>query len=396
VFVRNSKKVWQKAINVINEIPKSSTVSVKSLCSFIKPDNLQIYTVKDYAGGDSKTILNRLKQRLTKKFTLDDKKPRTLRSGPACSCPDCGKSFYSPFYLRTHLKNSGDKEACIHCGSVFIRGRDIQSHLLKVHGQETVLCKYCPTLFTSDIRLKKHLHKAHSENAWTCSDCGRSFPGKASFEVHTQMHAVRTCRACGAQFSNRGCYREHRAKCEPDARPITASMPRNKRANIRDPATFTCDYCGKTYFSRPQLKNHIIWIHMDVRPHQCQWCGKRFYTPARLAEHCIVHTRERNFSCDICGAKLVSKMAAVYHRRRHTGEKPYECEDCGEAFISASRRLEHAKRRHGKGPKLQCLQCPASFVRGHELKRHMEKLHRTQGQNVVAKAKETKPLLIQI
>ncbi|KAL0808296.1 hypothetical protein ABMA28_012789 [Loxostege sticticalis] len=378
MMTQNSQKLWSKAVDAIAEIPLSSAPSVKSLCAFIKPDTLSVHTVKDYSGGDTKTILNRLRNRLTKKKPSTGKKPRAPRSGPACTCPDCGKSFYSPYYLCLHFSNSGQKEACATCGAVVIRGKEMKEHLSKVHGETVISCKQCPLLFTNELRLEKHVKKAHKYGSLTCSDCGRTFPRKASFESHSQMHAVRTCRACGQQFTNRGCYREHRSKCEPDARPDSQSLPRNKRSNIRDPATFTCDYCGKTYHSRPQLKNHIIWIHMDIRPHQCQWCQKRFYTPARLAEHTVVHTRERNFECDICGAKLVSRMAAVYHKRRHTGEKPYHCEECGESFISASRRSEHAKRRHGKGQFVKCMHCSAAFVRGYELRKHMEKAHRSK------------------
>lgn len=382
LFVLNAQRTWVKAVGALSEVSKAYAPSVKSLCTFIKPD-FQVHTVKDYASGSSKTVLNRLRQRLTKRNHKEtERKTRTPRSGPACNCPDCGKSFFSPYFLRLHLKNSGTKEACLHCGAVLLRGHKMREHLDSVHGETLLLCKQCPMLLGNEIRMQKHVEKAHSVGAPTCNDCGRWFPGKTSLEVHSQMHAVRTCRTCEKQFTNRSCYRAHRSKCEPDARPNAHQVPRNKRSNIRDPATFTCDYCGKSYLSRPQLKNHIVWIHMDVRPHQCQWCGKRFYTPSRLAEHTIVHTRERNFACDICGAKLVTKMAAIYHRRRHTGEKPYECEDCGEGFISSSRRSEHAKRRHGKGPKINCMQCPASFVRGHELKRHMEKSHRSQGQNL--------------
>lgn len=376
LLVKTSTVLWSKAITSLSNIPDQYSPPIKSLCAFIRKDNLTVQTIKDYTGNDPKTILNQLTTKLSpKKKDSSEKRPRLARSGPPCSCTDCGQQFLSPYYLSLHLKNSGQKEACLLCGTIVIRGQEMKDHMAIVHREKTYLCNSCPALFTREPDMKKHLKTAHRPGSMTCGDCGRSFPRAGAFEAHSQMHAVRTCRACGSQFTNRGCYRRHRSQCEPDARPDPQNLPRNKRCNIRDPATFTCDHCGKTYHSRPQLKNHIIWIHMDVRPHQCQWCGKRFYTTSRLAEHTIVHTRERNFECDICGVKLVSKMAAVYHRRRHTGEKPYECEDCGERFISASRRSEHAKRRHFKGKRLGCSQCSATFVRNHELKKHIDKAH---------------------
>lgn len=374
LFARNSQKLWTTCIASVDSIfPLNTQNSRKPLYIIIK-ENMLIQTVNTFEGA-AKDLVHRLSNRFKKKPILNERKPRYPRSGPSCSCTDCGKTFFSPYYLNVHLRNSGHKEACWLCGAMMIRGQQMREHLLDAHKTNMCLCSECPLLFKSDTDRKKHINTCHGPGKLTCNDCGRTFQRKASFDVHSEMHIVRTCRACGVQFTNRGCYREHRAKCEPGAKPDLKTVPRSRRSNIRDPATFTCDYCNKTYHSRPQLKNHILWIHMDIRPHQCKWCGKRFYTPARLAEHHVVHTRARNFECDICGAKLVSKMAAVYHRRRHTGEKPYECADCGERFLSSSRRSEHAKRRHNRGVRLPCLICGATFVRGHELRKHALKVH---------------------
>lgn len=386
LFVTKSQRLWSNCVDSLHTLPSLNT-SQKSLYAIVR-DNLLLQTVNHFE-GNAKDLIEHLTNRIVKRKTLlVERKPRHPRTGPASTCVDCGKSFLSPYYLNMHLRNSGQKEACWLCGAMLTRGQEMKEHLRSIHNTEMFICSECPLLFKTDADRKRHTKKCHGPGVMTCADCGRTFQRSASFDVHAQMHAVRTCRACGAQFTNRGCYRAHRSKCEPDAKPDLKTIPRNRRSNIRDPATFTCDYCGKTYHSRPQLKNHILWIHMDIRPHQCQWCGKRFYTPARLAEHTVVHTRVRNFECDICGAKLVSKMAAVYHRRRHTGERPYECPDCGEKFISSSRRSEHAKRRHNKGARSHCTECRASFVRNHELKKHMDKVHNNENHVVVKIKKE--------
>ncbi|XP_028037528.1 zinc finger protein 91-like [Bombyx mandarina] len=372
MFVQNSQKSWYKVINSLSSITAPVVPQVKSLCAFVSSNDLSVQITKNYTTGDPKALVNRFQSRISRK---PPKRLRVDRTGPDCACPDCGKTFSSPHFLNAHLMNSGQKEACLICGDVVLRRDPMLAHMKTVHKSTFYLCKECPLLFTTEADRVQHVAKHHKPGALTCSDCGRTFPRKESFDHHTQMHMVRTCRSCGCQFTNRGCYREHRSQCEPEAKPDVHGLPRTKRYNVRDPASFTCDYCNKTYSSRPQLKNHILWIHMDIRPHQCQWCGKRFYTPARLAEHSVVHTRVRNFECDICGAKLVSKMAAVYHKRRHTGERPYKCDDCGEGFISASRRTEHAKRRHNRGKRLQCPECPATFIRKCEVQKHRIKAH---------------------
>lgn len=370
-LVKQSSHLWRNAITSLNDMPINYFESTKSICAFMRGENLEMNIVADCSTDNSKGILERLQGGVKKPL-----KPRPRHLGPLCICMDCGKRFTNPYLLNVHLKNSAVKEACPKCGVVCRRGEELKMHLQNVHDETWLKCKDCTLLFPNQTALKDHKARTHkTAGVRVCAECGRHFTRRATYEAHSQMHAVRMCRACGKQFDNRACYRTHRSQCEPNAKPRGQNLTRSQKINVRDPSTFICDYCMKTYSSRPQLKNHILWIHMDVRPHQCQWCGKRFYTSARLAEHTIVHTRERNFGCDICGARLVSKMAAVYHRRRHTGEKPYACEDCGDTFISSSRRSEHAKRRHGKGSRMQCRQCPLSFVRSHELRKHVEKAH---------------------
>ncbi|VVD05964.1 unnamed protein product [Leptidea sinapis] len=369
-FVVKSDKLWNNAISSLTVVPVSKPHS-KSLCAILK-DNLSLQLIKNF-DGNSRHLLNYLNP-IKKNATDTLRKNKASWNGISYSCEDCGKEFSSSYYLNMHLKNSGQKELCWICIKMVNRGQEMKDHLANIHKINMFLCKDCPILTKTESELKQHRKTCHISGVFTCSQCGRSFHRLNSFELHGQMHAVRTCRACGLQFTNRGCYREHRSKCEPDAKPDPRTLPKNKRSNIRDLATFICDYCSKIYHKRAQLQNHIKWIHMDVRPHQCQWCGKRFYTSARLAEHTVVHTRARNFSCDICGLRLVSKMAVVYHRRRHTGEKPYECKDCGERFISSSRRSEHARRKHD-GPKYQCTLCTSSFARSFDLRKHINKAH---------------------
>ncbi|CAF4892170.1 unnamed protein product [Pieris macdunnoughi] len=371
ILVRHSQNAWSNCFNSINFIDGEHCPQSTYL---IFNDNLTLQSIKHF-NGDMKSYVKHFINKPKIYHEKPEKKERISRNGPNCVCSDCGKEFHSPYYLNLHLKNSSLKEACWLCARMFARGGEMKSHLLHVHKIEMIVCNDCPLLFKNEADAKAHIRKCHSGNAYTCIDCGSTFSKRASLGYHSQMHAVRTCRLCDAQFANRGCYRYHRSKCEPNAKPNLKTLPRNKRSNVRDPARFICDYCKKVYPTRPQLQNHIIWIHMDKRPHQCQWCGKRFYTSARLSEHSVVHTRERKFACDICGMKLVSKMAVVYHRRRHTGEKPYECEDCGERFLSSSRRSDHVKRKHGKGLKLECSFCKTAFVRNHDLQKHIKKMH---------------------
>lgn len=183
-LVKNSHRIWHQALDAFSTIPDSCKTSVKSLCAFVvtDKDEISIRTINDYTGKHTKLNLMRFTDKL-QNYVVEKRdrdilvrKPRTPRTGPPCSCDDCGLHFSSPYHLNLHLKNSGHKEACRHCGVILIRGREVKEHLASVHNENTFLCPQCPLLFSTQILLKKHTSAAHKTGVLTCSDCGRTFP----------------------------------------------------------------------------------------------------------------------------------------------------------------------------------------------------------------------------
>lgn len=338
-FVQLSQKIWTNVVSSLNNLPRTISYSMKSLSAFIDPNDMSIQMVKDFA-GDPKSILKKLNSMGTKSSV--ERKPQIHKDDSLYSCPDCGKMFPNTHYLAMHLVNSGQKEACVICGAVIHRGEKMKDHMRSVHNKRMFLCADCPLMFPRGTQLAEHIVKCHKRGANTCVECGRSFPTAITLDHHARMHVVQTCMSCGTRFTNRSCYRRHKSQCIPTVTKLHFPESGNRKAG-----KYKCDRCGKKYLSQLQLKNHILWIHMDMKPHKCQWCSKQFHSPAGLAKHTLVHTGV-SYDCDICGAKLTTKRTAMFHKRSHSGEKPFTCKECGECFVSASRRSDHAKRKHNQ------------------------------------------------
>ncbi|KXS15093.1 hypothetical protein M427DRAFT_99149, partial [Gonapodya prolifera JEL478] len=55
--------------------------------------------------------------------------------------------------------------------------------------------------------------------------------------------------------------------------------------------------------------------------------------------HLKTHISERPFHCDHCSATFVRGHDLKRHTRLHTGEQPFSCEKCGKRFTRSGARL---------------------------------------------------------
>ena len=98
------------------------------------------------------------------------------------------------------------------------------------------------------------------------------------------------------------------------------------------------------------VRNHIKNQH-EQKP--CIYCGEMFgFT--RMKDHIMSKHKtiaDREFKCEFCGKGFISKTQLKEHINIHTGEKPHLCRFCGAAFSASGTKHNHERLVHLKSKK---------------------------------------------
>ena len=133
--------------------------------------------------------------------------------------------------------------------------------------------------------------------------------------------------------------------------------------------TFSCD--------RPSiLKDHVYTKH-EGGEIKCSLCKATFQKSKNLREHTKTKHAKEKILCDRCDFKTNWPVALVKHQESQHGivkEKPsvksLSCEKCDYVAKRRGGLVDHIIYKH-EGTKHKCEQCPSSFVRERDLRRHM-------------------------
>ncbi|XP_021364389.1 gastrula zinc finger protein xFG20-1-like [Mizuhopecten yessoensis] len=88
------------------------------------------------------------------------------------------------------------------------------------------------------------------------------------------------------------------------------------------------------------------------------------------------NTMHRRFLCEYCGKTFTSKPNRDRHVRYHTGERPFKCELCSKSFFRGDDLKYHRTTRHAEVKPFSCTKCVMTFAWHNDLERHL-KTHRT-------------------
>jgi len=106
-----------------------------------------------------------------------------------------------------------------------------------------------------------------------------------------------------------------------------------------------CEYTSKYAFT---VKNHVEFVHMNLKRFKCTKCDKSFKHAKSLRSH-----------------------YDVYH-----DNKELKCPQCEKCFKTQSHLTIHLKYDHGDGKKHKCLECTYASRTVIDLKRHVAVKHR--------------------
>lgn len=149
---------------------------------------------------------------------------------------------------------------------------------------EPIKCDTCQKEFASKHSLKSHLRTVHGPKdvLYSCSKCPKQFHMKKSAKRHELVHLP------------------------PELKLI-----------------YPCSYCDKKFSKTSTVQAHIKAIHHREKPFICEECGKSFCTKPALKEHQIVHSDEKPFSCKFCPQKFKNLPRLKVMRKKKQKQKIY-------------------------------------------------------------------------
>ncbi|XP_054162165.1 zinc finger protein 675-like [Oppia nitens] len=368
-----------------------------------------------------------------------------------CFENDCDFNSEDIDELVDHLKSdhSIDRLRCIEddCYQLFFDFDDLRKHLSKIHNK---FIRNVPQVKLSNIETKdilfddqviaskvtKRISLSTSESRPTSTavikmssrrqvfkcqfeDCGKLYISKECLDHH-----IRNCHEPASDGHQQLSYRSH--KIDDSDSTYRLERPEDsyedENGQIRERVRrYKCPHesCGRGFFTRNNLRNHVLGVHCTerkfvctvagcsyrgptknyLRQHMkshtmhprkpmpttmlyCQWPGCKYKTvqPCSMSAHKVTHSTERKWPCSWPGCDYRAKRCRDYrmHMTTHTHiDSNVVCDwpECDKRF-----RTVNAMRLHQiihKGQLISCEWegCRYKSIRKDKIKRHVNTVH---------------------
>ena len=198
--------------------------------------------------------------------------------------------------------------------------------------REGIKCNICCMLIKNDNAYARHMLSLHEIKVPVqCKVCKMTLEDPRALEAHKKaQHSFGSCHYCGKSFFVKGDLINHIEKMHEG------------KANEK---SLMCEICSKSFNTIFQLKTHKV-IHQEKQL-KCQVCPKAFHWKSSLESHmiaCHMNTGPKKVhTCEFCGKTFADKSNYRSHRYTHTQEKPYNCAGCGKGFIRKDVLQTHLK-----------------------------------------------------
>uniref|UniRef100_A0A182WQS7 C2H2-type domain-containing protein n=1 Tax=Anopheles minimus TaxID=112268 RepID=A0A182WQS7_9DIPT len=230
-------------------------------------------------------------------------------------CEICQKTYKTKRYLMLHMAKSHSSEEerpfkCAKCHISYPKQYLLRAHEL-LHVQQQ--CHICQKMLSNNQSLKVHIAQMHSDDGnHICDTCGKVFRTKPAMERHINEH--------------QGLDVVERLQCEYCKKWFSGKYNLNKHIrflHMQDGQVFPCDVCQHVSPNSRALANHKQRIHVEER-FECEYCGKRFKRRPNLREHIATHTNVPLYSCEICENRTFNSKANYFTHRKNKHPQEWE------------------------------------------------------------------------
>ena len=145
-----------------------------------------------------------------------------------------------------------------------------------------------------------------------------------------------------------------------------------------------CEYCpfvASLNKSSTSLTSHVKRYHKEECRFRCSQCDEKFLQKRSLDRHENLAHGNGGFPCEICERNLCSEQALKKHLDRiHPTDGSNDCKKCEFKASNSIELRSHVDNVHDTGGKYSCQKCSFITAKQTVLKTHVKKAHQTENQ----------------
>ncbi|XP_040569569.1 uncharacterized protein [Lepeophtheirus salmonis] len=238
--------------------------------------------------------------------------------------------------------------ACEECGKTLASPWGLDAHIKTVHGQKVFSCEYCEKAFARKDHLVNHVRSIHT-GLKRCTQCNLSFNGREGLAEHVAQH-----------------------------HPYLASLP-------RQPGTFFCPHCSKSFASKYKLKQHSFLVHqkvlvdiksMEPRSLTPTSSGTPQASPSPAVPHIATTIQIQQAAVPLPKVKLINQVGGEESKKKES----CACPVCKTLLETPEKLMKHVAAKHpGDAQNLEilykCAFCSGTFLQSGSLETHIMSFH---------------------